>query len=50
MIKLAAVQALLDALEKKRHYGTVQLVFECGQVKFIRSEEVWKEEDVMKRV
>ena len=50
MVRLALVHQLLDALVKNRHYGTVQIVFDGGQIKYIRSDEVWKEEEIAMRL
>lgn len=46
MIALALVHALIDKLAQTRHYGSIQLEFECGQVKVIRNHEVWKAEEI----
>ena len=46
MIPLPDLHRLLDTLTQSRHYGTVMLEFECGQVKFIRNHEVWKQEEI----
>lgn len=46
VIPLPDIHRLIDTLAQKRHYGHVQLEFECGQVKLVRNHEVWKQEEI----